>query len=93
MGILTKSDQYLCIDKLQIDKATHFINAEVKVYNSQEDRAAQVAPVAVFSHTKVLTPLFWEGYFGNLLNNTNPYQLAYNYIKTFDKAFTNGTDV
>jgi hypothetical protein len=91
MGVLTKAGQYFCIDKLTLDKKTMCVFAEVKVYNSQEDR--EKSPLTVFSHNCVLQTEVWAKYFGERLASENPYKLAYGYLKTIDKAFTSGTDV
>lgn len=92
MGILTKSDQYLCIDKLTLDKRTESIYAEVKIYNNQSDRL-QGSPLSVFSHNRSLTHEVWQEYFGAKLDQNNPYKLAYDYLKTLDKSFSSGLDV
>lgn len=93
MGILTKSDQYICIDKLTVDKHTKSVFAEVKAYNSQDDRIQKLSPLIVFSHNCVLNAESWQQYFGANLDDCNPYKCAYEYLKTIDKSFSSGTDI
>jgi hypothetical protein len=92
MGVITKSNQYFCIDKLTIDKHTKTVYAEIKVYNAKEDRASK-PPLTVFTHHANLTDSQWKDCFGTRLDGENPYKLAYDFLKTIDNAFTTGTDV
>jgi hypothetical protein len=91
MGLLSPLKQYICIDKLHVDKHTKQIFIEVKKYNDKNDRLTG-HPITTTPVIANLDDVAWDKYFGKKADTSDMFALCYAWLKHYDKGYADHTN-